>query len=652
MPTDVEYPVQENELVYALDIGTRSVIGILGRREQERVRILAVEKRQHARRTMMDGQIEDIGQVAKVVSALTQSLERTVQRKLVRACVAAAGRALRTERGGAVVELSTPEIIGAERVSQLELAAVSEAEQRMREDEDGGQRLFLVGYTVTQFLLDHYPLASLEGHTGQRLEATVVATFLPSEVVDSLYAVMRMAGLEVASLTLEPIAALNAAIPSDLRLLNLALVDIGAGTSDIALCRDGSVAGYTMATVAGDEITEALMRSYLLDYQTAERVKMSLVQEKEIVCTDILGIEQRFSAEEALEKIDGAVETLVREISDRVLQVNGGPPSALFLAGGGSKLVGLCPRVAQALEMDQKRVALAGRYFQNSVTGEEFALEDPEYTTPLGIVISAGLGLISDSYRVRLNGAPAKLFRSGRLTALELLMMNGYTYGDLLGRSGRSLVLQIDGKRTPFYGEPAVPAVLRINGADAPPSQIVQAGDDIQFQPAKAGADQVLTAGDLARDLKVSRIWCRGECLPAETLLEPGMPLETQRGAESATADREPSPASEEKTEVLPSALLAEPVRPSSPEAATPLAEQEVGKGCVLRLNGRGMRLPPKPDGAPYYLMDLLERSGIDFQHVERPVVLAINGAPCTFQQRLHDHDSVEIRYEDDKVEL
>ena len=48
MPAEVEYPVQESELVYALDIGTRSVIGILGRREGERMRVLAVEKQQHA----------------------------------------------------------------------------------------------------------------------------------------------------------------------------------------------------------------------------------------------------------------------------------------------------------------------------------------------------------------------------------------------------------------------------------------------------------------------------------------------------------------------------------------------------------------------------------------------------------------------------
>ena len=135
--------------------------------------------------------------------------------------------------------------------------AVANAEQALSTDGPEEQRFFLVGYTPTQFWLDHYPLTTLLGHTGQHLEAAVVATFLPSEVVDSLYAVMQKAGLEVASMTLEPIAALNAAIPADLRLLNLALVDIGAGTSDIAVCRDGSVVGYTMATVAGDEITEA-----------------------------------------------------------------------------------------------------------------------------------------------------------------------------------------------------------------------------------------------------------------------------------------------------------------------------------------------------------------------------------------------------------
>jgi cell division ATPase FtsA len=97
----------------------------------------------------------------------------------------------------------------------------------------------------------------------------VLATFLPRVVVESLYAVVARAGLEVASLTLEPIAAMNVSIYSSLRLLNLALVDIGAGTSDIALTKDGTVFAFAMASVAGDEITEKIAEVLLLDFEQA-----------------------------------------------------------------------------------------------------------------------------------------------------------------------------------------------------------------------------------------------------------------------------------------------------------------------------------------------------------------------------------------------
>ena len=82
-----------------------------------------------------------------------------------------------------------------------------------------------------------------------------------------------------------------------------------------------------------------------------------------------------------------------------------------------------------------------------SAFSREYELNDPEYATPLGIAVSAGLGLISDSYRILLNGKPAKLFRSGALTVLDLLMMNGYTSSDLVGRTGRTLSVTVDGQR-------------------------------------------------------------------------------------------------------------------------------------------------------------------------------------------------------------
>lgn len=613
------YPVQPQDLIYALDIGTRSVIGMLGTAVDGRMQIRAVEKQLHAKRAMMDGQIEDIAQVAQAVENVTRRLEQSAGCRLTRACVAAAGRALRTERGHSEKSLGAPEQIDHALIAQLEAAAVAEAEKALHED-GGDQKMLLVGYTATQYALDGYPLTNLLGHTGQLLSADVVATFLPGGVIDSLYAVMRQAHLDVASLTLEPIAALNAAIPAELRLLNLCLVDIGAGTSDIAVCRDGSVVGYTMATVAGDEITEALMREYLVDFSTAERMKAGLSGGGELRFTDILGQEQTCTVQEVEQALAPAEELLAREIAQRVREVNGAAPSALFLAGGGSKLPTLREKVAAALEMDPKRVAIAGGHFKHTVWSDSLSLEDPEYTTPLGIAVSAGLGLISDSCQVQLNGAPAKLFRSGSLTAMELLMMNGYTYTDLLGRNGKALVLQVDGQRRVFHGESAQPAQLRINGADAQPSTVVQAGDHVEFVPAKAGEDRHLTAGGLA-----------------ELLHAPGIAVEGRR----------PAP-----DEEIPNGAAVVIIGPASAPKEEPAPPQAVPlkNACTVTLNGKPVTLPPKADGTPHYVMDLLERSGIDFRHAQRPVALRVNGGECAFQQVLQEGDRVEIGYADEAV--
>lgn len=612
-------PHQDPELIYALDIGTRSVIGMLGRQEDGKVRILAVEKLLHTHRVMLDGQIEDIAQVAAAVRTVTGRLEADAGCRLERACVAAAGRALRTEQGQSLRELSAPEPVTAPILAQLEAAAVAEAEQAIRSGSPDGQQLLLVGYTATRYQLDGYPLTTLLGHTGRKLEAQVVATFLPGGVIDSLYAVMRQAGLEVASLTLEPIAALNAAIPADLRLLNLCLVDIGAGTSDIAVCRDGSVVGYTMATVAGDEITEAFMRAFLVDYATAESMKAQLDSGKSLVFTDILGQEQTCSAQEAQAVLEPAGQLLADEIARRVLDLNGAAPSALFLAGGGSKLSGLREQLAAALGMDARRVAVAGGHFKTTACSDVVTLEDPEYTTPLGIAVSAGLGLISDSCQVTLNGNRAKLFRSGDLTAMDLLMMNGYTYFDLLGRGGKPLIVQVDGRRTVFHGQPAQPAVLRINGADTQPSSPVRAGDQVEFTPAQAGEDCRLTAGQLARRLGAETITINGEAAAPEDAVPSGA---------FVVAVHAPEPS-------------APPPTPASPPP-TP------GASCSVRLNGQTVLLPPKADGSPHYVMDLLERSGLDFKQVDRPVALRLNGAECLFQQVLQPGDQVEIGYEDE----
>ncbi len=619
-----EWKKQDQSLIYALDTGTRSISGGAGRVSDERLEVLAVEKEEHGRRAMLDGQIEDIEQVAKVARRVTERMEAKLGCKLTRVCVAAAGRALRTERGRYAIDLPQVQRIGSDIISQLESGAVSDAESRLSEEPDPQRRSYLVGYTVSGYLLDRYPLATLKDHNGQQLEAEVVATFLPSEVVESLYTVMEAAGLEGASLTLEPIAALNAVIPADLRLLNLVLADIGAGTTDIAICRDGAVVGYTMATTAGDEITETLMRRFLIDFATAERMKMQ-INEPSVAYRDVLGFEQSVAGTEIQETLQGAAKSLAQEIAQRVTDINGAPPSAMFLAGGGSKLLGLKELVAEALGMDQRRVALAGNNYDISAFSREYEINDPEYATPLGIAVSAGLGLISDSYRIMLNGKPAKLFRSGSLTVLDLLMMNGYTSADLVGRTGRSLSVTVDGQRLTFRGESAAPCVLRRNGEDARPSALVYAGDSIEFTPAVPGASAQRTPGDLLGADYAGGVLINGRLASLDTPLRSGDQVVSTVSA--------PPP-----TEAVP-----EP-EPAAPWQGPEESGASARRPLFLYLNGEPLVLPGKADGGPYFLMDLLDRSGIDFETLDVPLVLQVNGADCPFTQVLRNNDQVTIR--------
>ena len=274
--------------------------------------------------------------------------------------------------------------------------------------------------------------------------------------------------------------------------------------------------------------------------------------------------------------------------------------------------------------MDQRRVALAGNNYDISAFSREYELNDPEYATPLGIAVSAGLGLISDSYRIMLNGKPAKLFRSGALTVLDLLMMNGYSSADLVGRTGRSLSVTVDGQRLTFRGESATPCVLRRNGEDTTPSALVYAGDSIEFTPAVPGASAQRTPADLLGVDYAGGVLINGRPAALDTLLRSGdQVVSTVNAAPPATV---PEP---------------EPVQASWQDAA---AGASARRPLFLYLNGEPLVLPGKADGTSYFLMDLLDRSGIDFETLDVPLVLQVNGADCPFTQELRNNDQVVIR--------
>ncbi|WMJ82893.1 cell division FtsA domain-containing protein [Oscillospiraceae bacterium LTW-04] len=490
--------INPDELVFALDIGTRSIIGLVGLMRSDRFHIVAIEAIEHEKRAMIDGQIEDIDEVAALAGRVKASLESQLGFTLHRVCVAAAGRALKTNTADFSMILSPKQAISKETVYELEMGAVSRASEALAEVE-GDLEFYCVGYSVKRFSLDNYTYSTILGHKGKDVRVEVIATFLPSEVVDSLSAAMGKIDLEIDFLTLEPIAAMNAVIPAELRLLNLALVDIGAGTSDIAICDEGSVTAYTMATVAGDEITEEIIRKYLVDFATAENMKHLLTTDTaEFAYSDIMGFDYTVSREALLESIGGAIDTLSKVICEKIVQANTRSPAAVFLVGGGSKVPTLCALVADKLGIDQRKVAVGGNNFMKRVMTANQDLQGPEYATPLGIALTAAAAGEHRGFSVTVNGEKKQLFRSTVMPLMDVLLLCGYKYGDILGKNGRSIEYELNGKRCIARGGYLQPAELRLNGESASISSSVKSGDEIEVVLAQSGKDATLNIDQLA----------------------------------------------------------------------------------------------------------------------------------------------------------
>ena len=263
----------QGQLVFGLDIGTRSIVGTVGYLGSDRFHVLAQRFKEHETRAMLDGQIHDIGKVGETIRQVKEQLEEDLNRRLTEVCIAAAGRVLRTVTTHVEQSFEQEHEVTEEDVYSLSTMGVERAYEEFQKTNDTDMRFYCVGYTPMRYYMNGYQIGNLEGHKVKNMALDLIATFLPDDVVDGLYKAVELAGLHVANLTLEPIAAIQVAIPEKFRMLNMALVDVGAGTSDISITRDGTITAYGMIPVAGDSLTDIIVQHCLVEFDTAERIK-------------------------------------------------------------------------------------------------------------------------------------------------------------------------------------------------------------------------------------------------------------------------------------------------------------------------------------------------------------------------------------------
>ena len=485
----VKYP---EPLIFGLDIGTRSIVGTVGYREQERFHVVAMAVRYHDTRSMIDGQIHDIAKVSQDIIEVKQQLEKQLGgRKLHDVCIAAAGRVLKTAIGHGEYEFSENTVITQEYIHSIDLIGVEQAHNEiLRELNESHEttKYFCVGYTVVKYFLNNYEITNLEGHKGTKIAADVLATFLPEEVVDSLYAAVEQAGLYVTNLTLEPIAAMTVAIPEQYRLLNIALIDIGAGTSDICITKDGSVIAYGMIPAAGDELTEALVKKYLIDFQTAEKLKTVSARRKSVTYKDIMGISHKITPAEIYQTTEEVKETISKKIADKIIELNGGTSvSAVFVVGGGGKLPGFTDTLAVDLNLPAERVALRGEEVMNTIDFQvEGIKKDPLYVTPIGICLNF-FDQKNNFIFVNVNGERVKLYNNDKLTIFDAAVQYGIPNEDIFPKRGEDITFKINEKTRIVRGYSGEAAVISQNGKNVGMNAVIEANDNIRIQPSTKG---------------------------------------------------------------------------------------------------------------------------------------------------------------------
>lgn len=643
------------DYILALDIGTRTVIGLLCRLSVAGE--LVVEHYHvewHPQRAMLDGQIHDVGQVSAVLARIKEVLAEKGGCSLRGAAIAAAGRALTTLRVTEKISFDSTREVDQDQVQQLAIKALASARDKMAQKTSA---LYCVGFSPVTYFLNDLVIANPHGQRGNSIGVEIIATFLPRVVVDSLFSAVAKAGLTVESLTLEPIAAMAVAVPPPLRLLNLALVDIGAGTSDIAVSRQGTIVAYGMVDMAGDEVTEAIAQHYLLDFHSAERVKLQLSKQEVLEFTDVLGNNCRESRQELLAIIEPVVDKLARELSQAIISNNGGvSPAALFCIGGGSLTPLLRERLAHYLELPLERIGIRTREHLEGVRFSSDDLKGPEIITPLGIALTAFRPGEENFIHILLNGQGVTLFKVQQATVAQTLMHCGLDM-DAVAGADSAMDFDLNGQRRLIPGNPGRPGKILVNDVAATLDTQLVSGDRVEVATGEKGAVATVILSQLAAEFPLPQYLVNGSTLelPLMQLINglPGQPDTPIKQGDKVEV-RPPTNVGEfallmdldlDEISITINGQAAGPDTPiapgatlvvSSAKAPSPAKSGEI----AVTVNGRQMFLPLERSMLAYALAQA------DIKHSGQgrgDLVITVNGLVADYTSLLNSGDKVEV---------
>ncbi|CAN1526673.1 ftsA Cell division ATPase FtsA [Methylophilaceae bacterium] len=373
---------EDKNLIVGLDIGTSKIVAIVGELQPEgTVKVIGLG--QHISRGLKKGVVINIESTMQSIQRALEEAELMADCKINNVYTGIAGSHIKSLNSHGMVKIKDAE------VSQMDVDRVIETARAIALPAD--QQIL---HILTQdYIIDgQEDVREPLGMSGMRLEAKVHIVTGAVAAAQNIVKCIKRCGIEVSDLILQPLASSMAVLTEDEKELGVCLVDIGGGTTDIAVFKQGAIRHTAVVPIAGDQMTNDVAVAFRTPTQSAEDIKVKygcalrqLADSRETV--EVPGVDGREPRQLSVQTLAEVLEPRVVELYEMVLNelrrsgMEEMIASGIVITGGSAMMRGMVELGEEIFHMPV-RMGLP-RY----VGGLSEVVGNPRYATGVGLVL-------------------------------------------------------------------------------------------------------------------------------------------------------------------------------------------------------------------------------------------------------------------------
>lgn len=372
----------EKNIITGLDIGTSKVVALIGEVTADgAIEIIGIGR--HPSRGLKRGVVVDIEATVNSIQRAVQEAELMAGCEVRTAYAGIAGSHIRSLNSHGIVAIRNKE------VSHADVAGVIDAAKAVAIPAD--QKILHV--LPQEFIIDNQgSIREPAGMAGVRLEARVHIVTGAVSAAQNIAKCVRRCGLEVSDIILEQLAASHAVLTEDEKELGVCLIDIGGGTTDIAVFYDGAIQFTAVIPIAGDQVTNDIAMALRTPTKSAEAIKLKhacampeLANANEMI--EVLGVSERpgrkISAKVLADVVSARYEELFTLVRNELRRSGFEQRIAagMVMTGGGSSVQGAIELAEMCFEMPVRHGCA------HQVSGLVEATANPSLATGVGLLL-------------------------------------------------------------------------------------------------------------------------------------------------------------------------------------------------------------------------------------------------------------------------